>query len=114
VAAAAAHLAEAAGAARWVGVEVREQPEPIFRQEHRGRPGRATRYLRRQRLRFDVEWHPTVATIEYDARCDGIFPLIAYSGEGDRSFRRIVITPSGHRDRSSERSDARDCLSSFS
>jgi trans-aconitate 2-methyltransferase len=38
--------------------------------------------------------------------------LIADSGEHDRSFRRIVITPSGHRDRSSERSDARDCLCS--
>lgn len=76
VADAAAQLVAHAGADRWVGVEVREQPEPIFRQEHRGRPGRATRYLRRQRLRFDVEWRPTVATIEYDARCDGIFPLI--------------------------------------
>lgn len=67
---------EAAGAARWIGIEVREQASPIFRQERLGRPGQATRYLRRQRLRFDVEWSATVATIEYDARCDGIFPLI--------------------------------------
>ena len=47
VAAAAAQLVEGAGAARWLGLEVREQAAPIFRQEHRGRPGRATRYRRR-------------------------------------------------------------------
>ena len=88
VADAAAQLVEDAGAARWIGLEVREQAAPIFRQEHRGRPGRATRYLRRQRLRFDVEWRPTVATIEYDARCDGIFPLI--TNDRDLSLAEIL------------------------
>ena len=81
VADAAAQLVEAAGAARWIGLEVGEQAEPIFRQERRGRPGQATRYLRRQRLRFDVEWSATTATIEYDARCDGLFPLITNDRE---------------------------------
>ena len=76
VAETAATLVAQAGASRWLTLEVREQPEPIFRQEHRGRPGRTTRYLRRQRLRFEVEWSPILATIEYDARCDGIFPLV--------------------------------------
>ena len=88
VAAAAAQFVAQAGAARWVGIEVREQAEPIFRQERRGRPGRATRYLRRQRLRFDVEWSATVATIEYDARCDGIFPLI--TNDRDLSLAEIL------------------------
>jgi len=88
VADAAAHLAEAAGAARWVGLEVREQAEPIFRQARRGRPGPATRYLRRHRLRFDVEWCPTIATIAYDARCDGIFPLI--TNDRDLSLAEIL------------------------
>ena len=76
VADAAATLVAQAGAARWIGVDVREQAAPVFRQERRGRPGPATRYLRRQRLRFDVEWSATVVPIEYDARCDGIFPLV--------------------------------------
>jgi transposase len=77
-----------AGAPRWVGVEVLEQAEPVFRQEHRGRPGRATRYLRRQRRRFDVAWSATAATIEYDARCDGIFPLI--TNERDLALAEIL------------------------
>lgn len=76
VADAAAPLVAAAGAERWLACEVHEHAEPIFRQEHRGRPGHTTRYLRRQRLRFDVVWTTIAATIEYDARCDGIFPLI--------------------------------------
>ena len=88
VAAAAAQLVEGAGAARWLGLEVREQAAPIFRQEHRGRPGRATRYRRRQRLRFDVAWSATIATIEYDARCDGIFPLI--TNDRDLSLAEIL------------------------
>lgn len=88
VAAAAAQFVAQAGAARWVTIEVREQAAPVFRQERRGRPGRATRYLRRQRLRFDVEWSATIATIEYDARCDGIFPLI--TNDRDLSLAEIL------------------------
>jgi transposase len=88
VADAAAQLVEAAGATRWVGVEVREQAEPVFRQEHRGRPGRATRYLRRQRFRFDVAWSATGATLAYDARCDGVFPLI--TNERDLALAEIL------------------------
>lgn len=88
VADAAAQLVATAGAARWVGVDVREQAEPVFRQEHRGRPGCATRYLRRQRLRFDVTWSATVATIHYDAQCDGIFPLI--TNDRDLSLAEIL------------------------
>lgn len=88
VADAAAQLVAQAGADRWVNVEVREQAAPVFRQEHRGRPGRATRYLRRPRLRFDVEWSATVATLEYDARCDGIFPLI--TNDRDLSLAKLL------------------------
>jgi len=88
VADAAAQLVDQAGAPRWVGLEVLEQAEPVFRQERRGRPGRATRYLRRQRLRFDVAWNANVATIEYDARCDGMFPLI--TNERDLALAEIL------------------------
>jgi hypothetical protein len=40
-------------------------------------------------------------------------PEIAYSGHRDHSVRAIVITHSDHRDRSSERSDARAIVSSL-
>ena len=76
VVAAAEKLVQACGAERWTRVEVKEKEEPCFRQEKRGRPGKATRYRRRNRLRFDVAWAPNGETIDYDVRCDGIFPLI--------------------------------------
>ena len=69
-------IVDKCGAQRWVGCAVHEHAQPIFRQEKRGRPGPATRYVRGQRLRFAIEWKPTLSTIEYDVRCDGIFPLI--------------------------------------
>jgi len=76
VAEAAQKIVAACGAARWTLVEVKEERVPRFRQETRGRPGKTTRYRRTERLRFDVAWVPNEETIDYDARCDGIFPLI--------------------------------------
>jgi len=72
-----AQIVDQCGAQRWVDCEVHEHAQPIFRQEKRGRPGPATRYVRGQRLRFDIDWTPNLSTIEYDVRCDGIFPLIS-------------------------------------
>lgn len=73
---AAEKLVGACGATRWTRVEVKEEQVPQFRQDKRGRPGKATRYRRRERLRFDVTCVPNEETVDYDARCDGIFPLI--------------------------------------
>jgi transposase len=73
---AAEKIVESCGAKRWTRVEVKEEQVPQFRQQKRGRPGKTTLYRRRQRLRFDVTWVPNEAVIDYDARCDGIFPLI--------------------------------------
>lgn len=67
---------QAAGAQRWLDVTVHEVIEDSFRQETKGRPGARTRYLRRQRRRFRIEWRPRPETIDYDAHTDGIFPLL--------------------------------------
>lgn len=67
---------QAAGAQRWLDFTVHEVIEDSFRQETKGRPGSRTRYLRRQRRRFRIEWHPRPETIDYDAHTDGIFPLL--------------------------------------
>jgi hypothetical protein len=64
-----------AGAARWLECTIEEIVETHFRQETRGRPGHHTRYLRRQRPRFQLTWHLRTDRIEYDARSDGMFPL---------------------------------------
>jgi len=76
VAQAAENALQAAGAQRWLDVTIHEVIEDSFRQETQGRPGSRTRYLRRQRRRFRIEWHPRPETIDYDAHTDGMFPLL--------------------------------------
>jgi hypothetical protein len=68
----------AVGAAttRWVGWEVREETVERFHQERRGRPGKATRYPRKARVHFHVVPRPKVEVIAYDAKSDGMFPLL--------------------------------------
>lgn len=64
------------GADRWLSVTIDEKIEDHFRQETKGRPGTTTRYRRRQKSRFHLQWQPRPETIDYDARTDGMFPLI--------------------------------------
>lgn len=65
-----------AGAQRWLDLVVEEKPEPVYRQEKRGRPGEKTRYVRRHRLRFSVSLHRKQDVLDADATCDGMFPLL--------------------------------------
>jgi len=78
--AAAAKAAEAAvrgaDAERWVDYTLTEIAEDRFRQEKQGRPGPKTRYVRRQRRRFHLDWQPRGEAIDYDAHTDGMFPLL--------------------------------------
>jgi transposase len=59
-----------------IEVTIGEQTTETFRQERRGRPGADTRYVRRQRTRFDLTCRVNHARLAAEARCDGIFPLI--------------------------------------
>jgi transposase len=59
-----------------IEVTVGEQTTEAFRQERRGRPGPETRYVRRQRTRFDLTCRVDHARLAQEARCDGLFPLI--------------------------------------
>jgi transposase len=65
-----------ADAQRWLTVTIQEVVENTFQQERPGRPSARTRYLRRQRPRFHLEWQPRTDAIDYDARTDGMFPLL--------------------------------------
>ena len=64
------------GASRWAEAEVTETNDTRFRQESRGHPGANTRYVKVERSRFSVAWKPNSAAIAYDARSDGMYPLI--------------------------------------
>lgn len=63
-------------AERWVDYEIREEEEARFKQEKRGRPGKGTKYQRLTKTRFHVSWKPKAEAIRYDARTDGMFPLL--------------------------------------
>ena len=64
------------GTARWVAYQVGAVEEASFRQETRGRPGKNTRWRRRLKRRFRLTWERREAEIAYDARTDGLFPLL--------------------------------------
>lgn len=73
---AATQIIEECGAQRWVRVEIGERIEPIYRQTKRGRPGAATKYLRRERLRFSLQAKVKDDVVTADQCSDGMFPLI--------------------------------------
>ncbi|MCG7850560.1 MAG: hypothetical protein MIO93_15490, partial [ANME-2 cluster archaeon] len=61
---------------RWVDYEILEEKENIFKQEKRGRPNSNTKYKYIVQKRFHVTWSPRKENIDFDARSDGMFPLI--------------------------------------
>ena len=85
---AAAKILKETGAERWVRVEITEREEPIYRQEKRGHPGPATKYVRKVRLRFSVVARVKDDVIESDSRTDGMVPLI--SNCRDLSLKQIL------------------------
>jgi len=81
VAAAVAAILEACGAAEWIVAEVQPRIEESFRQDHRGRPGKDTRYVKNVTTRYDLSYRIDDARVAADARSDGVFPLVTNAGE---------------------------------
>ena len=76
VAAAVEAILENCSAAEWIVTEVRPQTEETFHQDHRGRPSKDTRYVKKVATRFDLSYHIDDARVAEDAFSDGIFPLV--------------------------------------
>jgi transposase len=76
VAAAVAEILETCGAASWIVTEVQPQIKETFHQDHRGRPGKDTHYVKQVATRFDLSYRIDDARVAGDARSDGIFPLV--------------------------------------
>jgi transposase len=76
VAAAVAEVLETCKAAEWIVTEVQPQTEETYHQDHRGRPGKDTRYVKKVATRFDLRYRIDDARVAVDARSDGIFPLV--------------------------------------
>jgi transposase len=62
-------------------IRIEEVPVETFRQNHRGRPGPDTQYIKQVRRRFDLKCeidHTQLGTAE---RLDGVFPLVSNDGQ---------------------------------
>ncbi len=81
VAAAVATVLEDCGAAEWIATAVQPQTEETFHQDHRGRPGQQTRYVKKVATRFDLSYRIDEVRVAADARSDGIFPLVTNVAE---------------------------------
>jgi transposase len=72
----------------WITVEVTEQRTPKYRQEKRGRPGKATKYVKSQEdVRFDLKHQVDLGRLTEEATCDGIVPLIT----NERSLSELQL-----------------------
>ena len=71
-------------AARWLTVRVSEELVAEYRQEKRGRPGKETRYVRREKVRHHAAASPKEEVIAREAKSDGMFPLLT----NDRTMSR--------------------------
>lgn len=67
--------------ARYLKVKLRVVQEETFKQEHAGRPGANTRYVRKTRRHWVPEWHTDEAAIAYDKKSDGMYPLLTNDRE---------------------------------
>ena len=61
----------------WVTVEVKETTAEAYRQERRGRPGEKTRYVKQERVRFEIAHRVEFERLAEESRCDGVFPLVS-------------------------------------
>jgi len=61
---------------RYLAVRVLAAQEHLFRQVKPGRPGPNTHYKRKTRKRWRLEWTLDNKKIAYDAKSDGMYPLL--------------------------------------
>jgi transposase len=61
----------------WITIEIEEEITERYRQEQRGRPGKKTRYVRKENQRYLLKHRIEIERLDEEARCDGIFPLVS-------------------------------------
>jgi transposase len=70
------HLLQPYDVTDLVRCAVVECPHETFHQRRRGRPGPNTEFLRRVRLRLDLDWTIDAAAVDQAQTTDGVFPLV--------------------------------------
>jgi transposase len=76
LAAAVAEILASCGAESWIATEVQPQTRETFHQDHRGRPGKDTHYVKKVATRFDLAYRIDDARVAAEASGDGLFPLV--------------------------------------
>lgn len=64
------------GVSQLVRVTLQDMPQETYRQDHRGRPGPNTRYIKDIQPRFDLQYDIDHAQMSDAERGDGVFPLV--------------------------------------
>ncbi len=79
-------------AAKWFRFKVTTIGKEVFHKEGPGRPGKNTRWRRSVKTRYALKWELNQKNIDYDARCDGVFPLITNCPSKDLSDTQLLET----------------------
>jgi transposase len=61
---------------RYLSVRITQHQQHYFQQAGPGRPGPNTRYVRKTRKRWRLEWQLNQKRIAYDHKSDGMYPLL--------------------------------------
>ena len=104
VAAAVAEILETCGAAEWIVTEVQPQTQETFHQDHRGRPGKDTRYVKKVATRFDLSYRIDDARVAADATQRRHLPAGDQRHRASASWNCCTPTSGSRRSRSGSRS----------
>jgi transposase len=66
---------------RYITVNLVQEEEHRYRQSTPGRPTSKTRYVRKTRKYYRMEWELDQGAIEYDRKSDGMYPLLTNDRE---------------------------------
>ncbi len=104
VAAAVAEILESCGAEAWIVTEVQPQTQETFHQDHRGRPGKDTHYVKKVATRFDLAYRIDDRPRRRGRPSDGIFPAGDQCCRPFASWNCSTPTSGSRRSRSGSRS----------
>jgi transposase len=79
------------GSGRWFHWKVTVQEQSSYRQKGKGRPGKATEYVRSVHQSWSFEAMPHEERIQQEAAFDGMFPLITNITEKELSTREVLL-----------------------
>jgi len=81
------HILDDHHVSQLIRVTLQDTPREIYRQDHRGRPGPDTRYIKEIKPRFDLQYDIDHEQMSDAERGDGVFPLVT----NDRTLSEVDL-----------------------